>query len=67
MSNKDVVIDYADSYMAANDALKSVYNKMLAQDYDGALESALQAIVEVKMVIVAIRHIQEVQTGETDA
>jgi hypothetical protein len=67
MSNKDVVIDYADSYMAANDALKSVYNKMLAQDYDGALESALQTIVEVKMLLAAIRHIKDVQSGETNA
>lgn len=67
MSNKDVVIDYADSYMAANDALKSVYNKMLAQDYDEALESALQTIVEVKMLLVAIRHIKDVQSGETNA
>ncbi len=67
MSSKEIVIDYADSYMAAGSALKDVYNKMLVQNYDGALEAAYVAIVEVKMMMNAIRHAKDATAGENNA
>lgn len=53
------VIDYAYPCMMAEKALKEVHTAMLAKDYDMAIERALTAGVEVKMMLNSIKLMQE--------
>jgi hypothetical protein len=53
------MIDYALPTMMAEKALKDLHNAMLENQYDAALEHALQAIVEAKLAYHAIIVMQE--------
>lgn len=55
------MIDYAHPCMMAENALKATHNCMLEQEYDAAIEEALNALTETKLMINAIRHMKEQQ------
>jgi hypothetical protein len=44
--------------MMAENALKEAHKHMLNRDYDEAIEQALDAIVETRLMINAIRHMK---------
>jgi len=56
-------IDYSEPYLAAKKLLQDVHDAMLEQDYDGALSAAFYALVEVRMVHVAILDERERQNA----
>jgi hypothetical protein len=55
----DVLIDYAYPCMMAESALKRLHDAMLLKKYDEAMEAAIDAMVEVRMTMNAIRHMKE--------
>ena len=56
---KTEIIDYAYPCMMAEKALKDVHNSILKRDYDAALESAMQAVVECRIMVQSIREMRE--------
>lgn len=44
--------------MMAENALKEAHKHMLNRDYDEAIEQALDAIVETRLMINAIKHMR---------
>lgn len=56
---QEKLIDYAYPLMMSEKALKSCYEAALAQKYDVAAEEAMQAMAEIKLTIVALKHMQE--------
>jgi hypothetical protein len=59
---QDVLIDYAAPCLKAERALKDLHEAMLLRDYEQAIHFALQALVETKLTLNAIKHEQEKQT-----
>ena len=57
------MIDYSEPYLAARKLLQDVHDAMLEQDYDSALSAAFHALVEVRMVHVAILDERERQNA----
>ena len=55
------VVDYAYPCMMAEKALKEAHIHMLNHEYDEAIEQALVALAETKLMINAIRHEKEKQ------
>jgi hypothetical protein len=53
------IIDYAYPCMMAEKALRDAHNSILKRDYDAALESAMKAVVECRMVVQSIRDMRE--------
>jgi hypothetical protein len=60
---QDVLIDYAAPCMKAERALKDLHDAMLERKYEQAIEAALQALVETKLTLNAIKHEQEKYAG----
>ena len=60
---EDIVVDYAAPCMKAERALKDLHDAMLERKYDRAIEAALQALVETKLTLNAIKHEQEKYAG----
>ena len=56
---QEKLIDYAYPLMMAENALKGCYKAALAQEYDVAAEVAMNAMAEIKLTIVALKHMQE--------
>lgn len=56
---KTEIIDYAYPCMMAEKALKDTHNSILKRDYDAALESAMQAVVECRIMVQSIRDMKE--------
>jgi hypothetical protein len=52
------LIDYAHPCMMAENALKEAHIHMLNREYDEAIEQAFKAIVETKLMINSIKHMQ---------
>ena len=52
------LVDYAHPCMMAENALKEAHVHMLNREYDEAIEQGLRAIVEVRLMINAIRHMK---------
>ena len=48
------MIDYSEPYIAAKKLLQDVHDAMLEQDYDSALSAAQGALIEVRMIHIAI-------------
>ena len=64
------MIDYSEPYLAAKKFLQDVHDAMLEQDYDGALSAAFHALVEARMIHVAIldaRDQQDALRKQTEA
>jgi len=55
------LIDYAHPCMMAENALKEAHIHMLNREYDEAIEQALKAIVETRLMINAIKHMKSGQ------
>jgi len=53
------IIDYAYPCMMAEKALKDAHNSILEKNYDEALESAIQAMVECRMMVHSIRDMRD--------
>ncbi len=58
-STPSSLIDYAHPCMMAENALKEAHKHMLNREHDEAIEQALKAIVETRLMINAIRHMKE--------
>lgn len=56
---KTELIDYAYPCMMAEKALRDAHNSILKRDYDAALESAMQAVVECRIMVQSIREMRE--------
>lgn len=56
---QEKLIDYAYPLMMAENALKGCYTAALAQEYESATEIAMHAMAEIKLTIVALKHMQE--------
>lgn len=50
------ILDYAKPLMAAETALKDMYNDTLEKNYDEAYEKGLVAIAEIRMALAAVNH-----------
>ena len=57
----EIMIDYAYPCMMAEKALKSAHDKVLHGDLDGAIEEALNAMSEAKLLVNALRHMKQVK------
>ena len=54
-----MIIDYAYPTMLAEQALKDLHRAMLKRDYDTALEQALEAATQCRIISVSIRDMAE--------
>ena len=61
---EDILVDYAAPCMKAERALKDLHDAMLMRDYEQAIEAALQALVETKLTLNAIKHERERYTEQ---
>lgn len=55
----NLMIDYAYPCMMAEKSLKEAHHAMLERQYDAAIEEALTAMAETKLMITAIRAMKE--------
>ena len=55
----EVFIDYAGPLMAVERLAKEAHNACLERSYAAAQEAMLQLIVEARLTLQAIRHIEE--------
>ena len=56
-----MIVDYAYPCMMAENALKRLHNAMLEGRYDDAIEAGLEAAVQARLTVTAIRHEQELK------
>ena len=54
-----MIIDYAYPTMLAEQALKDLHRAMLKRDYDTAMEQALEAATQCRIISVTLRHMAE--------
>jgi hypothetical protein len=59
MEKVTVIVDYAYPCMMAEKALKQVHNAMLDKDFDTAIEAGIQALVETKLMVLAIKDMKD--------
>ena len=57
------MIDYSEPYLAAKKLLQDVHDAMLERDYDSALSASFNALVEARMIHVAILDERERQNA----
>jgi hypothetical protein len=57
-STTSSLIDYAHPCMMAENALKKAHKHMLNREYGEAIEQALDAIVETRLMINTIKHMR---------
>lgn len=55
------MVDYAYPCMMAEKALKQTHDSVLESDLDAAIEAALVAMSETKLMLNALRHMKEVK------
>lgn len=63
MEKVTVIVDYAYPCMMAEKALKQVHNAMLNKDFDTAVEAGIQALVETKLMVLAIKDMKDAANG----
>lgn len=61
MEKVTAIVDYAYPCMMAEKALKEVHNAMLRTDFEAAIEAAIQALVETKLMVNAIKDMKDSQ------
>lgn len=54
-----MMIDYAHPTMMAEKALNELHRAMLRRDYDTAMEQALEAATQCRIISVTLRHMAE--------
>jgi hypothetical protein len=57
----EMMVDYAYPCMMAEKALKKAHDAVLDSDLDAAIEAALVAMSEAKLMLNALRHMKEVK------
>jgi hypothetical protein len=55
------IVDYAYPCMMAEKALKQAHEAVLKNDFDGAIEQTLQAIVEARLMLGSLQVMKEKQ------
>ena len=55
------IVDYAYPCMMAEKALKQAHEAVLKNDFDGAIEQTLQAIVEARIMLNSLKDMKEKQ------
>lgn len=55
----DEIIDYAYPCMMAENALRDAHKSILKRDYDAALEHAIKAMVECRIMLHSIKDMKE--------
>ena len=55
------IVDYAYPCMMAEKALKQAHEAVLKNDFDGAIEQTLQAIVETRLMLHSLQVMKEKQ------
>jgi hypothetical protein len=53
------IVDYAYPCMMAEKALKQAHEAVLKNDFDGAIEQTLQAIVETRLMLNSLKDMKE--------
>lgn len=59
MEKVTAIVDYAYPCMMAENGLRKAHNAMLQNNFEGAIEAAIQALADTKLMITAIRDMQE--------
>jgi hypothetical protein len=59
----NVLIDYAAPMLATETNMKKAHDALLANDYDLAIESMLEAVVDAKMTLNAIQHMKDLNNA----
>lgn len=60
MENAEVgLVDYAYPMMMAQRALKDAHEAVLRKDFDGAIEQTMLSIAEAKLMLNALKEMQE--------
>jgi len=57
----EMMVDYAYPCMMAEKALKKAHDAVLDSDLDAAIEAALVAMSEAKLMLNALRHMKDVK------
>jgi hypothetical protein len=57
----EMMVDYAYPCMMAEKALKKAHDAVLDSDLDAAIEAALVAMSEAKLMLNALRHMKEIK------
>ena len=55
----DAVVDYALPCMMAENGLRTVHNAMLQNNFEGAIEAAIQTLADTKLMITAIKDMKD--------
>ena len=55
------IVDYAYPCMMAEKALREAHEAVLKNDFDGAIEQTLQAIVEARIMLNSLKDMKEKQ------
>ena len=53
------IVDYAYPCMMAEKALRDAHNAVLERDLDEAIEQTIEALVQVRMMLVSLKHMKE--------
>ncbi len=59
--NDEVIVDYAKPCMDAEKALKDAHNAALEKNFDAAMTHTMEAIIAVRLMYGALRHMGEKQ------
>ena len=61
MEKVTAIVDYAYPCMMAEKGLRKVHDAMLCKDFDTAIEAAIQALVDTKLMVNAIKDMKDMQ------
>ena len=61
MEKVTAIVDYAYPCMMAEKGLRKVHDAMLNNDFDTAIEAAIQALVDTKLMVNAIKDMKDMQ------
>lgn len=59
MEKATAIVDYAYPCMMAEKGLREVHKAMLENDYETAIEAAIQTLVDTKLMVLAIKHMKD--------
>lgn len=61
MEKVTAIVDYAYPCMMAEKSLRKVHDAMLNNDFETAIEAAIQALVDTKLMVNAIKDMKDMQ------
>lgn len=61
MEKVTAIVDYAYPCMMAEKGLRKVHDAMLNNDFETAIEAAIQALVDTKLMVNAIKDMKDMQ------